>query len=78
VSAMFSTRRSSMRLFNRPAAPGRTAAVPVDLLSRPLFFQGRLAQLFFRRAASSRLAPHFTSIVSSVKRGDPCRLPGVA
>lgn len=50
---------------------GETAAVPVDLLSKPLFFRGRLAQLFFRRAALSRLAPNSTSTAHRWNSGTP-------
>src|SRR5207245_1292936 len=42
-----------------------------------MFSRGRLAQLFFLHAVSPRLAPRFTSLVSSMKRGDPGRQPGI-
>ncbi len=78
MSVTFSTRRPSRRLFYRPATPGRTAAVPERFFKGGCFLSGRLAQLFFRHAVLPRLAPRFTSIVSSVTRGDPCRQPGIA
>lgn len=57
---------------------GETAAVPERFFKGGCFLSGRLAQLCFRHAVLPRLAPRFTSIVSSVRRGDPGRQRGIA
>lgn len=70
VSPMYPSRRSPMRLSPLPASPVQTPAPDPNVLSRPLFSHGSLAQMFFLQVFFTA-APSFECSCFVVKTWGP-------